>query len=165
LLLHRPAEKYRRKRFQLASDFQTPLNRHSGDLRRQPLSILALRGTYNQRNDFLITTTPVADLKKPLSSDALYFRSSRMGGFTTSLLLLNTSDATETALSHPGWQRQSSRGRSNRRHSRFILQIFNPPAGLFRFQSDGFRLQPKRMGSIGPGCWNEGARGLRGLRL
>jgi hypothetical protein len=63
----------------------------------QPLSVLALRGTNNQRNDFLITTTPVADLTQPLGNGSIYFpQFVDGGGYTTSLVLLNTSAAVET---------------------------------------------------------------------
>lgn len=63
----------------------------------QPLSILALRLTSNQRGDTLLTSTPIADLSKPASSGALYFpQVVDGGGYTTTLVLLNTSAGTET---------------------------------------------------------------------
>ncbi len=63
----------------------------------QPLSILALRGTVNQRNEFLMTTTPVADLTQPLGTDPAYLpQFVDGGGYTTSLYLVNTSGTTLT---------------------------------------------------------------------
>ncbi len=63
----------------------------------QLLSILALRMTANQRDKILYTTTPVADLTQPLSTDPVYFAQfADGGGYAASLILLNTSDALET---------------------------------------------------------------------
>ncbi len=63
------------------------------------LSILALRMTANQRDKILYTTTPVADLTQPLSTDPVYFAQfADGGGYAASLILLNTSDAVETGI-------------------------------------------------------------------
>ncbi len=63
----------------------------------QPLSILALRLTTNQRGDSLLTSTPIADLTKTPPSGPLFFpQMVDGGGYRTSLILLNTSLATET---------------------------------------------------------------------
>ncbi|MBZ5554472.1 MAG: DUF11 domain-containing protein [Acidobacteriia bacterium] len=63
----------------------------------QPVSILALRQTTNQRGESLFTTTPVADLTKPLTAGPLFFpQLADGGGFTTSVVLMNPSNATET---------------------------------------------------------------------
>ncbi|MDD5543659.1 MAG: hypothetical protein PHX83_10845 [Acidobacteriia bacterium] len=63
----------------------------------QPLVVLALRLTTNQRGDSLLTTTPVADLTKPPSSNPSDFPQLVDGsGFQTTLILLNTSNAMES---------------------------------------------------------------------
>ncbi len=63
----------------------------------QPLSVVALRLTNNQRGDTLITTTPVADLNAALSTASLNFpQVVDGGGFKTFLILLNTSTSAET---------------------------------------------------------------------
>jgi len=62
----------------------------------QPISILALRLTANERNETLLSTTPIADLTKPLSSNPLFFPHFADGGdYRTSLFLLNTSTSVE----------------------------------------------------------------------
>jgi virginiamycin B lyase len=126
--------------FNLPADFQS--NKQFGTLEissDQPLSILALRGTNNQRNDFLITTTPIADLSKPSGSSPIYFpQFVDGGGYTTSLVLLNTSDATETGTvqildkdGNPLVVNQVG-GTTN---SSFTYTI--PPGGAYHFQTDG----------------------------
>lgn len=84
--------------FNLPPDFQNTVQFGSlGMTSDQPISVLALRGTTNQRHDFLFTTTPVADLTKPLSNSPVYFpQFVDGGGYTTSLILLNTSSVAET---------------------------------------------------------------------
>jgi hypothetical protein len=58
----------------------------------QPLSVVALRLTTNQRGEMLMTSTPVADLRRPLSTAPTYFAEFiDGGGYTTTLMLLNTS--------------------------------------------------------------------------
>jgi hypothetical protein len=60
--------------FSLPPDFQNTTQFGSLDIASdQPISALALRGTTNQRHDFLFTTTPVADLTTPLSNSPVYF--------------------------------------------------------------------------------------------
>ncbi len=62
----------------------------------QPLSIVALRQTTNQRNEVILTTTPVADLAQPLSDLPVYFpHFVDGGGYATALDLLNTSGGVE----------------------------------------------------------------------
>jgi hypothetical protein len=90
----------------VAPDFNLPANFQStsgfGSLEitsDQPLSVLALRGTNTQRNDFLITTTPTADLTQPLTYSGVYFpQFADGGGYSTSLVLLNTSNMTESGI-------------------------------------------------------------------
>jgi len=63
----------------------------------QPLSMVALRLSTNQRGETLITTTPIADLTQTPSSAPLFFpQLADGGGYTTSLFFLNTSKTLET---------------------------------------------------------------------
>jgi photosystem II stability/assembly factor-like uncharacterized protein len=84
--------------FSLPADFQNNIGFASLDIASdQPLSIVALRMTTNQRNDILYTTTPVADMTQSLTTNPIYFAQfADGGGYTSSLILLNTSTATET---------------------------------------------------------------------
>jgi len=84
--------------FVLPANFQSATQFASLEISSdQPLSILALRMTTNQRNEVLYTTAPIADLTQPLTSNAIYFpQLADGGGETTSLMLLNTSNAIET---------------------------------------------------------------------
>jgi hypothetical protein len=126
--------------FILPPDFQTAIQYGSLEIASdQPISVLALRGTTSQRGEYLITTTPVADLNQPLDSDPIYFADFiDGGGFTTSLMLLNTSDATETGTFEitdkygAPFVVQPVGGTPN---SSFTYSI--PPAGSFHFQTDG----------------------------
>jgi hypothetical protein len=59
-----------------APDFILPVDFQNGALditSNQPLSVLSLRGTFNQRKQFIITTTPTADLTRSSNSDPAYF--------------------------------------------------------------------------------------------
>lgn len=65
----------------------------------QPLSVLALRLTINQRGETLMTSTPVADLAQPQAETPLYFSQFvDGGGYTTTMILMNTSNATEIGV-------------------------------------------------------------------
>jgi hypothetical protein len=65
----------------------------------QPLSVVALRLTTNQRGEMLMTSTPVADLTRPLSTTPIYFAEFiDGGGYTTTLMLLNTSNVMMTGM-------------------------------------------------------------------
>jgi hypothetical protein len=105
----------------------------------QPLSIVALRMTSNQRGDVLYTTTPVADMTQALTSTPIFFpQFADGGGYTTSLALLNTSSQTETgslqildSTGNPLLVNQFG-GSPN---STFQYSI--PAGGAYRFQSDG----------------------------
>ena len=88
----------------LASDFTLPTNFSTSTMygsleitSSQPVSVLALRVTVNQRGDVFLTSTPVADLSKALTNTEVYFpQLVDGGGYTTTVILLNTSAATET---------------------------------------------------------------------
>jgi hypothetical protein len=127
--------------FLLPSDFQTSTWFASLEISSdQPLSIVALRLANNQRNDPLFTTTPIADLTQPLTNDVIYFpQLVDGGGYTTSIVLLNTSSRTETGTLHfiddngnplitnwVGGTADSS------------LRYTIPAGGSARFQTDGF---------------------------
>jgi photosystem II stability/assembly factor-like uncharacterized protein len=105
----------------------------------QPLSVLALRGTVNQRDEFLITTTPVADLTKAPGNRPLYFPQFVDGaGYTTSLILLNTSDTAETGtllVRDQDGNPLEVNPVGGAAGSSFAYSI--EPGGLFRFQTDG----------------------------
>jgi hypothetical protein len=53
------------------------------------ISVTGLRGRYNERNDFLITTTLAVDEATPLSTSQLYFpHIADSGGYTTQFVLM-----------------------------------------------------------------------------
>jgi photosystem II stability/assembly factor-like uncharacterized protein len=125
-----------------ASPADFPLSVEFGSLEiscDQPFSILALRMVTNQRKETFFTTTPIADLTQTPGSGPLYFpQLADGGGYTTSLVLLNTSAEIETGsfqvfddsgaplvIDQAGGERNSS--------FRYLI----PPGGAFRFQSDG----------------------------
>jgi streptogramin lyase len=126
--------------FVLPANFQTANQFASLEISSdQPLSILALRMITNQRSEALFTTTPVADLTEPLANSPMYFpQFADGGGYTTSIVLLNTSNGIETGtlqiLDDNGnpiivTQAESASGSS------FTYSI--PAGGTFRFQTDG----------------------------
>jgi enterochelin esterase-like enzyme len=127
---------------EVAPDFALPAELQFASLDilgNQPFSVTALRMTQNQREEPLFTTTPVADLTKPLTDTPLYFpQLADGGGWITSLILLNTSGSVETGslnifdkngtplvISHAGGASASS----------FPYSI--PSNGTFRFQTNG----------------------------
>jgi enterochelin esterase-like enzyme len=127
---------------EVASGFALPVGLQYASLdilSDQALSVTALRMTQNQREEALFTTTPVADLTKPLTDTPLYFPQLADGdGWITSLILINTSGSVETGslnifdkngaplvVSHAGGASSSS----------FLYSI--PANGTFRFQTNG----------------------------
>ena len=55
------------------------------------ISVAGLRGRYNERQDFLITTVPVnQELTQGSSAELLYPHIVDAGGYTTQFILLNT---------------------------------------------------------------------------
>jgi hypothetical protein len=88
----------------IAPDFILPANFSTKTLfgsleitSTQSISVVALRLTINQRGDTILTSTPVADLSRAQTSAPVYFSQlANGGGFTTSVVLLNTSTTTET---------------------------------------------------------------------
>ncbi len=62
----------------------------------QPISILALRSTINQRGEVLLTSTPIADLSMPVQRESSSFpQVVDGGGYQTTLVFLNTSAVEE----------------------------------------------------------------------
>ncbi len=105
----------------------------------QPLSIQALRLTVNQRGDTLITSTPIADLNKAAQNGPSYFpQLADGGGWTTKIILLNTTTATETGqlqLFGDGGSPLIVHQVGGATNSSFAYNI--PAGGVFIFQTDG----------------------------
>jgi trimeric autotransporter adhesin len=129
-----------------AGDFSLPLgfqsNTQFGILEissDQPLSVVALRMTTNQRGEALYTTTPIADMTQAPTNTPIYFPQFADGdGYTTSLILLNTSNQTETGIlqiydsgGNPLVVKQVG-GITN---ATFTYSI--PAGGAYHFQSNG----------------------------
>jgi hypothetical protein len=132
--------------FNLPADFQT--NTRFGSLEiasDQPLAVLALRMTINQRGEALLTTTPTADLTMPLNSDDAYFpQFVDGGGYTTSIVLLNTSSSLETgsfAILDDNGDPLLVNQVGGTADSSFNYSI--PPGGVYRFQTDGSPVSAK----------------------
>jgi hypothetical protein len=126
--------------FTLPSYFQTAVQFGVLDIAStQPLSVLALRGTYNQKQQFIFTTTPVADLTQSAGNAPIYFAQlGDGGGYTTSLILINTSTASETGtlgiMDNNGSALLVNQvGGSYGSSFRYAI----PPNGTFHFQTDG----------------------------
>jgi photosystem II stability/assembly factor-like uncharacterized protein len=132
--------------FNLPADFRSAVQFGSLDIASdQPLSVLALRGIINQRDEFLITTTPVADLTQTSGAGSPYFPQFVDGaGYTTSLILMNTTAGTESGM----LQIRDKDGNplivnqvGGTADALFRYSI--PPNGIFRFQTDGFPAELK----------------------
>ncbi len=126
--------------FRLPADFAT--NNRFGTLEltsTQPLSILALRLTANQRNDILLTSTPVTDLTASTPTTPAYFpQLADGGGYTTSLVLMNTSTVAESGkllLFDDGGMPLTVHQQGGASAASFEYSI--PPAGVFVFATDG----------------------------
>jgi hypothetical protein len=126
--------------FVVPPDFQDSRQFASLDIvSDQQLSIVALRGTTNQRNEFLITTTPVADITQSQKfSPAFFPHIADGGGYTSSIMLLNTSAVTETGTlriidNNGNPLMVNPVGGASESAFRYSI----PPNGAFRFQTDG----------------------------
>jgi hypothetical protein len=130
----------------LASDFNLPANFSTAILygsleitSTQALSVVALRLTTNQRGETILTSTPIADLTRPKSSSPLFFsQMANGGGFTTSVVLLNTSTLTESGTialfsdtGAPVIVQQAGGASAS------IFPFSIPASGSFVFQTDG----------------------------
>jgi hypothetical protein len=131
---------------EIAPDFNVPANFSTttrfGSLEitsSQLVSILALRLTTNQRGETLLTSTSVADLSRPATNTPVYFSQfADGGGFTTSVVLSNTSGSTQTgtlSIFDDTGAPLSARPAGGTAASTFPYSI--PAAGAFIFQTDG----------------------------
>ncbi|MDD5542294.1 MAG: FG-GAP-like repeat-containing protein [Acidobacteriia bacterium] len=128
--------------FVLPANFATAVQFGSLEISsNQPVSILALRSTINQRGETLITSTPIADMAVSSAAGPLYFpQVADGGGFITGLFLLNTSAAVETGVIHT-YRNDGSPlllhrwGDSGSASSTFNYTI--QPAGVYVFLTDG----------------------------
>jgi photosystem II stability/assembly factor-like uncharacterized protein len=135
--------------FNLPAGFQNTIQFGSLEIvSDRPLSVLALRMTTNQRGEILFTTLPVADLTAPVLSGAvfngLFPQFADGGGYTTSLILLNTSNATETGTLHI--MDNSGAALIVNQVGGTVDSSFNysiPAGGAFRFQTDGSPAEAK----------------------
>jgi hypothetical protein len=142
---------------EVASDFSLPPNFQSavqfGSLEidsSQPLSVLGMRITNNQMGQALITTTPTADLTRPASDNPTYFAQfADGGGYTTSVVLLNTSSSDETGT----LQIRDNNGVplvvnqiGGTADSSFRYSI--PAGGVFHFQTDGSSADSIKVGWV-----------------
>src|SRR5437867_9736030 len=105
----------------------------------QPVSVVALRLTTNQRGETLLTSTPIADLSASLTSSPVYFpQLADGGGYATTLILLNTSNGTEAgtlAIFDDNGAPLTLRDTSGTSGSAFPYSI--PAGGAFVFQTGG----------------------------
>lgn len=129
--------------FELPPDFPTATKFGSLDITSdQPLSVLALRLTSNQRGDTLITSTPIADLTKPPGSGPIYFAHLvDGGGYKTVIVLLNTSNTTQTGtlqiFKDDGTALIVHNVVSGPPSGSSTFQYKIDPAGFYRFETDG----------------------------
>jgi hypothetical protein len=105
----------------------------------QPLSVLAVRMTMNQRHEPIFTTTPVADMSQSFTTDPVFFpQLADGGGFVTSLFLLNTSSSTEQGtiqIFDNSGQPLAVKPAGSTAESSFQYSIL--PGGIYRLQTDG----------------------------
>jgi len=127
--------------FNLPPDFATGTGFGSLEISSdQPVSVVALRETLNQRHDPLVTTTPIADLTQSPAADPIYFpQFVDGGGYTTALVLLNTSNIVETGtiqIFDDNGAPLTVNQVGGTTDSSFKYSI--PVGGVFRLQTDGF---------------------------
>jgi len=126
--------------FNLPASFATATRFGSMDITSsQPVSIVALRLTNNQRGETLLTSTPIADVSAPVTNSPLYFpQLADGGGYATTLILLNTSSTTESgtfAIFDDNGIALALRESGGATGSTFPYSI--PAGGAFVFQTDG----------------------------
>jgi hypothetical protein len=64
-----------------------------------PFAALTLRSLNNERNDFLMTTFPIADANQTAPSPVMFPQIADGGGFVTEFILLNAGGTSKTTLS------------------------------------------------------------------
>lgn len=126
--------------FQLPPDFATATQFGSLEIHSdQPVSVVALRLTTNQRGETLITTTPIADLTATTAGTQLFFpHMVDGGGYETRVALMNTSGVNETGnlqIFADNGTPLAVRPVNGSSESSFSYSI--PPSGIFVFQTDG----------------------------
>jgi len=126
--------------FNLPANFPTAIQYGSLEITSDQLvSVLGLRLTTNQRGETLLTSTSVADLSQPLTSSTLYFpQLADGGGYTTTVILSNTSAAMETgtiSIFDDTGAALNARPVGGAVGSSFSYSI--PAAGTLVFQTDG----------------------------
>lgn len=127
--------------FNLPSDFPTTTQFGSLDFESdQPLSIVALRLTTNQRGETLLTTTPVADLTQAPNFSPIYFpQFADGGGYRSSFFLLNTSGSVQTGVvrifNNIGTELNTRPVDGSDAKSQFNYQI--GPNGVYTLLTDG----------------------------
>ncbi len=125
--------------FHLPADFATTMQVGSLDIvSTQPVSLLGLRLTTNQRGETLLTSTSLADLSKPSTTSPFYFPQLVDGaGYKTTIVLSNTSSTSETGaisiFDDKGIPLSVQAGGGA--GSTFPYSI--PSGGVFVFQTDG----------------------------
>jgi hypothetical protein len=63
-----------------------------------PFAVLTLRSLNNERNDFLMTTFPVADVERAAPSPIVFSQIADGGGYVTEFILLNAGGPSKTTL-------------------------------------------------------------------
>jgi hypothetical protein len=105
----------------------------------QPLSVVAMRLTINQRGETLLKSTPITDLTQPPASTPVYLpQLADGGGYVTSIILLNTSSTTAAGtfrLYGNNGAPLTVRQLNGASGSSFAYSIL--PGGAYLFQTDG----------------------------
>lgn len=127
--------------FALPSDFSTSIQFGSLEISSsQPISVLPLRQTSNQRGDVLYTSTSMVDETLPPSSGPAFFAHFVDGlGYRTIFVLLNPSGTAMTGtlnlFNKDGLPLVATNSIDGTSGSSFTYRL--PPQGIYVFQSDG----------------------------
>jgi hypothetical protein len=65
----------------------------------RPFAALTVRSFKNTRNEFLVTTFPIADMTAPVSSPVVFPQIADGAGISTQFVLMNAGDASESTIS------------------------------------------------------------------
>jgi hypothetical protein len=118
-----------------------------------PVGVIALRGYANKRNEFLITTLPVAALDMPPASKAPFAfpHYADGGGWTSAVVLVNPTDSTIT-----GTARFYSQGTTSIPGAPVVLAVNGASANSFSYSippRSSFKLQTAGVNSSIQGGW------------